>query len=77
MKVMERCRNFEDEYRILVSNFVKWYRECHLQLNEAKTKEMVVDFRRNKPLSSPVCIGGTDVAIVDSYKWEGLLLALS
>ena len=77
MKVMERCRNFEDEYRILVSNFVKWYRECHLQLNKAKTKEMVVDFRRNKPLSSPVCIGGTDVAIVDSYKWEGLLLALS
>ena len=40
----------EDEYRDLVGNFVKWCGENHLQLNVAKTKEMVVDFRRNKPL---------------------------
>ena len=49
----------EDEYRDLVGNFVKWCEENHLQLNVAKTKEMVVDFRRNKPPPSPVYIGGT------------------
>ncbi|XP_036949323.1 CMP-N-acetylneuraminate-beta-galactosamide-alpha-2,3-sialyltransferase 1-like [Acanthopagrus latus] len=46
----------------------------HLQLNVAKTKEMVMDFRRNKPLHSPVCISGTDVDSVDSYKYLGGML---
>ena len=41
------------EYRDLVGNFVKWCGENYLQLNVAKTKEMVVDFRRNKPLPIP------------------------
>ena len=39
----------EDEFRDLSGNFVKWCRENHLQLNVAKTNEMVADFRRNKP----------------------------
>ena len=64
----------EEEYRNLVGNFVKWCGENHLQLNVTKTKEMVVDFRRNKPPPSPVCIGGSDVDIVDSYKYLGVVL---
>lgn len=56
----------EDEYRDLVGNLVNWCGENHLQLKGLKTKEMVVDFLRKKPL---VCIGGTDVDIVDSYKY--------
>jgi len=43
-------------------------------LNVAKTKEMVVGFRRNKPLPSPVCISGTDVDLVASYKYLGVTL---
>ena len=64
----------EDGYRDLVGNFVKWCGENHLQLNVVKTKEMVVDFRGNKPLLIPVCIGGTDIGIVDSYKYLGVVL---
>ena len=45
-----------------------------MQLNVAKTREMVVDFRRNKPLRSPVCIGGTDVEVVSAYKYLGVTL---
>lgn len=45
-----------------------------MQLNVAKTREMVVDFRRNKPLLSPVCIGGTDVEVVSAYKYLGVTL---
>ena len=55
-------------------NFVKWCEENHLQLNVAKTKEMVVDLRRNKPPPSPVCIGGADINIVDAYKYLGVVL---
>ena len=42
----------EGEYRGLVDHFVKWYWENHPQLNMAKTKKTVVDFRR-KVLSKP------------------------
>ena len=33
-----------------------------------------MDFRRNKPLLSSVCIGGTDVDLVDTYKYLGMVL---
>ena len=68
------CGGWEREYRDLVGNFMKWCGENHLQLNMAKTKEMVVDFRRNKPLPIPVCIGGTDIDMVDTYKYLGVVL---
>ena len=64
----------EDEYRYLVGSFVKWCGVNHLQLNVAKTREMVVDFRRNRPPPSLVCIGGTDIDIVDSYKYLAVVL---
>ncbi|KAK0155347.1 putative RNA-directed DNA polymerase from transposon BS [Merluccius polli] len=64
----------EAEYRDLVDRFMKWCGENHLQLNVAKTREMVVDFRRNKTLPSPVSIGGTDVDMVDKYKYLGVTL---
>ncbi|KAM6907107.1 odorant receptor 131-2-like [Xenentodon cancila] len=48
--------------------------QSHLQLNVSKMREMVVDFRRNKPLPSPVSISGTDVDLVDSYKCLGVTL---
>ena len=64
----------EAEYRDLVDRFVKWCGENHLQLNVVKTREMVVDFRRNKTFPSPVSIGGTDVDMVDKYKYLGVTL---
>jgi len=53
---------------------VKWCGENHLQLNVAKTKEMVVNFRRNKPLPSPVCMGGMDVEMLPAYRYLGVTL---
>ncbi|KAM9781174.1 uncharacterized protein ACBT44_022485 [Syngnathus typhle] len=44
----------------------------YLQINSGKTKELVVDFRRRKDPPSPVNIQGTDVEIVDSYKYLGV-----
>ncbi len=43
----------EQEYRDLVDAFRDWCSECCLHLNTAKTKEMVVDFRRfHQPVST-------------------------
>ncbi|XP_078802203.1 uncharacterized protein LOC144991899 [Oryzias latipes] len=65
---------WEEEYRSLVERFVRWSGENYLQLNVAKTKEMVIDFSRRKSSPPPVCIGGTDVEVVSSYKFLGVHL---
>ncbi|MBN3325625.1 SCAR5 protein, partial [Atractosteus spatula] len=48
----------EEEYRSLITNFVEWCHLNHLQLNTSKTKEMVMDFQRNKSPLNPVSIQG-------------------
>ena len=64
----------EREYRELNQRFVDWCRRNRLQINAGKTKELVVDFRRRKVPPSPVNIQGTDIEIVDSYKYLGVHL---
>ena len=46
----------------------------HLLLNVTKTKEMVVDFRRERSMISPITIMGENVELVDTYKYLGVLL---
>ncbi|KAI3353943.1 hypothetical protein L3Q82_005147 [Scortum barcoo] len=62
-------RGLKEGYRSVVDRFVEWYGLNHLQLNVTKTKELVVDFRKQRTLSvNSVTIRGTEVDIVDSYK---------
>lgn len=46
---------------------MKWCGENHQQLNVAKTKEIMVDFRKKAP-PSPVCSSGSDM-IIKFYKY--------
>ncbi|KAI5103517.1 hypothetical protein C0J45_7098 [Silurus meridionalis] len=62
------------DYRGLIKNFVDWCQRSCLQINAGKTKELVVDFRRNKQILSPVNIQGKDIVRVDSYKYLGVHL---
>ncbi|KAI4873665.1 hypothetical protein NFI96_032777, partial [Prochilodus magdalenae] len=64
----------EAEYRNLVENFVVWCHRNNLLLNTSKTKEMVVDFRRARPLPQPVFIEGVEVEMVKTYRYLGLHL---
>ncbi len=64
----------EEEYRSLIGDFVAWCRSNSLQLNTAKTKEMVVDFRRPRPHLQPVSIEGVCVEMVRTYRYLGLEL---
>ncbi|KAM4536419.1 uncharacterized protein PAE49_021037 [Odontesthes bonariensis] len=63
----------EGEYRALVEDFVDCSGRNHLLLNVAKTREMVVDFRRRRTAPKPLCVLGEDVAVVD-YKYLGVHL---
>ncbi|TWW71601.1 RNA-directed DNA polymerase from mobile element jockey [Takifugu flavidus] len=65
----------DTEYRELIQGFVDWSLRNNLQINAGKIKELVVDFRRrNNPPPAPVNILGTDVDVVESYKYLGVHL---
>lgn len=63
----------EGEYRGLVNDFVEWCQRNKLQLNTAKTKELVLDFRRVPPTLQPINISRSEVE-VSTYKYLGLQL---
>ncbi|KAL0188435.1 hypothetical protein M9458_015534, partial [Cirrhinus mrigala] len=64
----------EQEYRGVIADFVDWCEGNHLPLNTSKTKELVLDFRRNSPACTPVSIQGSDIEIVNTFKYLGVHL---
>ncbi len=62
--------NDETTYREEVSTLTKWCQENHLLLNIDKTKELVVDFRRQSREHTPITIDNkTPVERVSSFKF--------
>ncbi len=64
--------NDETAYREEVHALTRWCQENHLSLNINKTKELVVDFRRQKREHTPIIIDGTPVQRVSSFKFLGV-----
>ncbi len=64
--------NDETAYRAEVSTLAKWCQENHLSLNIDKTKELVVDFRRQNREHTPITINKTPVERVNSFKFLGV-----
>ncbi len=61
--------NDETAYREEVSTLTKWCQENHLSLNIDKTKELVVDYRRQSREHTPITIDKTPVERVNSFKF--------
>ncbi len=64
--------NNETAYREEVSTLTKWCQENHLSLNIDKTKELVVDYRRQSREHTPITIDKTPVERVSSFKFLGI-----
>ncbi len=64
--------NDETAYREEVSILTKWCQENHLSLNIDKTKELVVDYRRQSREHTPITIDKTPVERVNSFKFLGV-----
>ncbi len=64
--------NDETAYREEVSTLTKWCQENHLSLNIDKTKELVVDYRRQSREHTPITIDKTPVERVNSFKFLGV-----
>ncbi len=64
--------NDETAHREEVSTLTKWCQENHLSLNIDKTKELVVDYRRQSREHTPITIDKTPVERVSSFKFLGV-----
>ena len=63
----------EVEHGEALDSFVKWCNDSYLKLNVSKTKDMIIDFRRN-PSNEPkhkTIIENKEVETVSSYKYLG------
>ena len=65
----------ESAYRQEVDHLVSWCDDNSLELNTSKTKEMIVDFRRNPTPINPLVINGQNIEIVDTFKFLGSLIS--
>ncbi|XP_070180551.1 uncharacterized protein [Littorina saxatilis] len=65
----------ESVYREEVEQLVGWCSDNNLELNVSKTKEMIVDFRKNKLALTPLEINGVSVEQVDSFRFLGTIIS--
>ena len=63
--------NDENNYRSEIDNIVDWCSKNNLLLNVKKTKEMIVDFRRNKNPIHPIFINNEPVEQISNFKFLG------
>ncbi|XP_072327825.1 uncharacterized protein [Scyliorhinus torazame] len=62
----------ESDYRREIDHLVAWCTENHISLNAGKTKELIIDFRKRSTTHIPICINGSEVEMVDSFKFLGV-----
>ena len=67
-------RGNETLYRDSVDQFVGWCESNHLLLNVTKTKELIIDFRKEKEQMQPIVIKGENVEVVNQYKYLGVTI---
>lgn len=59
----------ESNYRKEVESVVNWCNSNTLHLNDAKTKALLIDFRKGSPSQSPLEINNVTVERIQSFKF--------
>ena len=72
--IVSLLRGQEAGHGPVVDDFVTWCDQSFLQLNVNKTKDMIIDFRTSAPVPSVTTVKGTDLELVDSYKYLGTII---
>ena len=57
-----------------IERFVSYCRENYLELNTSKTKELVIDYRKNRHMPDPILINNKEVTRTDQYKYLGVVM---
>lgn len=72
--IVSLLKNGETGHGPVITDFVEWCEESQLHLNVLKTKDMVIDFRRNVNTHEVTTIKGQAVECVQSYKYLGTII---
>ena len=64
----------DENYQKAVAHLVTWCKENYLYLNTSKTKEMIIDFRKDQPDITPLKINSESIERVDNYKYLGTFI---
>ena len=57
-----------------IDSFSQWCDQNFLELNVSKTKEMIINFSRDRKSVPPVSLKGKDIEVVQEYKYLGVVL---
>ena len=71
--LLSLLQGFEQYHGPALIEFVDWYDNSYLDLNVTKTKEMIVDFRRQEHSPGKTIIHNNEVEIVSKYKYLGTI----
>ena len=63
----------QDGHSAALDDFTKWCDESYLDLNMSKTKEIIIDFRRQGHTHGEIQIHGEAVEVVHSSKYLGTI----
>ena len=66
-----------DSYNMTIAKFVQWCDDHFLELNVAKTKELIIDFRCKPTEHKAVSVHGKEVEQVKEYKYLGTVISNS
>ena len=66
--------SFIPHYTDKVQRFTTWCKDNFLDLNVTKTKELLIDCRKQPPAVSPITIDGEIVERVEKCKYLGIIL---
>ncbi len=69
--IVSLLQNGETGHGPAISDFVKW---CEMSYLHLKTKDMIIDFRKNVPMHKVTYIKGQTVDSVQSYKYLGTII---
>ena len=63
----------QSDHGCALPSFVEWCDDNYLDLNVLKTRDLITDFRRNRPDPAARTIHGGNVEIVETYKYVGTM----
>lgn len=69
--IVSLLKGGELDHGPVVNDFVSWCKEAFLELNVAKTKDIIIDFRRTAPSPKVTTMEGSEIDLVENHKYLG------